>query len=132
LKLDPIEDVNVPIERFSERLNLGYFYVQKNRIYRIDPTEENLNRLKTSEELPNDSVIVCQDKDIKDTLSKDEQGWHQYLTVNGNKQEFHSYNDQVTTGYYESFIWEKNKGLINYRSGFGAERDGIELQLSNN
>jgi len=126
LKLDSIEGVP------NDRLSLGYFYVQKDKIYKIEPTEENLSKLKTSEELPDSSVIVCQDKEIKDALGKDEPGFHHYLEVNGDKREFHSYNNQVSTGYYESFTWEKGKGLINYRSGYGAERDSIELQLKNN
>jgi hypothetical protein len=126
LKLDPIEGVP------NNRLSLGYFYVQKDKIYKIESTEENLSKLKTSEELPNDSVIVCQDKEIKNTIGKDEPGFHHYLEINGDKREYHSYNNHVSTGYYESFTWEKGKGLINYRSGYGAERDSIELQLINN
>lgn len=125
LKLDPIQGIP------NERLNLGYFYVQKDKIYKIEPTEENLGKLKTSEELPNNSVIVCQDKEIKDTLGENESGWHHYMEVNGDKREYHSYNNEISTGYYESFVWEKNKGLVNYRSGYGAESDSIELQLSN-
>lgn len=126
LKLDTIEGVP------SERLSLGYFYVQKDKIYKIEPTEKNLNMIKTSEELPDGSVIVCQDKEIKDKLGKDEPGFHNYLEVNGDRREYHSYNNQVSTGYYESFTWEKGKGLVNYRSGYGAERDSIELQLIGN
>ena len=125
LKLDFIE--GVPIER----LCLGYFYVQKDKIYKIELTEENLNKVKKGEGLPDSSVIVCQDKELKDTLSKDEPGFHHYLEVDGDKREYHSYNNQVSTGYYESYTWDKGKGLINYRSGYGAERDSIELQLKN-
>lgn len=65
-------------------------------------------------------------------LGEDESGFHSYLEVKGDKREYHSYNNQVSTGYYESFIWEKGKGLINYRSGYGAESNSIELQLINN
>jgi len=125
LKLDSIEGVP------NDHLSLGYFYVQKDKIYKIEPTEENLSKLKTSEELPDGSVIVCQDKEKKDTLGKDEPGYHHFLEVDGDKQEYHSYNSQVSTEYYESFTWEKGKGLINYRSGHGAERDSTELQLKN-
>lgn len=126
LKLDSIEGVP------NNRLSLGYFYVQKDKIYKIESTEENLNKLKTSEELPYDSVIVCQDKEIEDTLGKDELGFHYYLEISGDKREYHSYNNQTDTGYYESFTWEKGKGLVNYRSGYGAERDSIELKLIQN
>ncbi|GMQ58367.1 hypothetical protein AN1V17_27620 [Vallitalea sediminicola] len=123
LKPDPIEGIN------DERLNLGYFYVQEDKIYKIEPTEQNLDMLKTNEELPEDSVIVCQDTQIEDSLDDNEQGFHHYLNVNNDEREYHSYNNQVSTGYYESFTWKKDIGLTNYRSGYGAENDSIELQL---
>jgi hypothetical protein len=126
LKLDNIEGVP------SERLSLGYFYVQKDKIYKITPTQEKLKKLKEREEIPNNSFIVCQNQEMKDTLKEDERGWHQYIKVNENRIEYHSYNNQVETGYFERFTWEKNKGLIFYQSGYGAERDSIELQLSYN
>ena len=122
LKLDSIEGIN------AERLNLGYFYVQEDTIYKIAPTEQNLDMLKANEELPEDSIIVCQDTEIEDSLDENEQGFHHYLDINGNEREYHSYNNQVSTGYYESFTWKKDIGLTNYRSGYGAENDSIELQ----
>lgn len=112
----------------NARLSLGYFYVQNDKIYKIEPTEENLSKIKTSEELPDGGVIVCQDSEIIDTLGEEEPGFHHYMEVNGDKREYHSYNNQVSTGYYESFTWEKGKGLISYRSGFGAESESIELE----
>lgn len=123
LKLDSMEGID------DERLNLGYFYVQEDKIYKIEPTEQNLDMLKTNEELPEDSVIVCQDTEIEDSLNDNEQGFHHYLIVEGDKRIYHSYNNQVSTGYYESFTWKKDIGLTNYRSGYGAENDSIELQL---
>ncbi|ADQ47062.1 hypothetical protein Calkro_2226 [Caldicellulosiruptor kronotskyensis 2002] len=126
LKLEPIE--GIPLERLS----LGYFYVQKDKIYKIVPTKENLSKLKTKDELPSDSVIVCQEKELKDPLSRDRLGFHHYIVVNGDKREYHSFNNQIETGYYESFTWEKDKGLIYYRSGYGAEKDAIELKLKEN
>lgn len=123
LKIEYVEDVPV------ERLILEYFYVQNDIIYKIEPSQENLDKLKLGKEITDDSEIVCQDREIKDSLGVDELGWHRYLKVDGDRREYHAYNNKVSTGYYESFIWEKNKGLINYRSGYGAERDSIELQL---
>ena len=121
LKIDPI--AGIP----DESLNLGYFYVQKDKIYKIEPTEENLNLLKTSNKLPNNSVMVCQNEALKDSLTQEEKGWHQYILVNGDKREYHSYNNLVETGYYESFTWEKECGLVNYSSGYGAGANSIEL-----
>jgi hypothetical protein len=124
LKLDAIKGVP------DERLSLGYFYVQKDKIYKTDPTQDSLNILKTSE-IPCSCFIVCQEKAAKDSF-EGQLGFHQYITANGDQREYHSYNDETATGYYESFTWEKGKGLISYRSGFGAEKDSIELQLDNN
>lgn len=115
-----------------DRSNLGYFYVQQDKIYKILPTQENFNKLKTSEELPKDSVIVCQEKEVKDTIGKEELGWHHYISVDGDTCKYNSYNNMVSSGYYESFTWEKNKGFISYRSGYGAEKDSIEIEISNN
>jgi hypothetical protein len=53
LKLDSINDIQ------NDRLNLGYFYVQQDKIYKIEPNQENLNKLKAGEEIPDNSVIVC-------------------------------------------------------------------------
>lgn len=122
LKLDPVEGIS------DERLTLGYFYVQKDKIYKIAPIEVNLKKLKSGE-LPEGSEIVCQDQEIKDSLDIDQPGWHQSLSVKEDIREYHAYNDQVETGYYESFIWEKNKGLISYESGFGAGEE-IILKLA--
>jgi len=124
LRMDGIMEVP------EERLSLGYFYVQKDKIYKIEPTEVNLRKIKNSGQLPDDSVIVCQDNEINDELGE-ESGFHQYLKVKGNVREYHSYNDQVNSGYFETIIWEKEKGMISYRSGFGADRDLIELNLEN-
>lgn len=123
LKLEPVEGVP------EERLCLGYFYVEGDRIYRFEPTEENLVILQKGKELPQNGMIICQGKEIEDPLGEDEPGYHAYLEAQGNVRVYHSYNSQVNSGYYESYTWEKGKGLTAYRSGFGAERDAIELKL---
>ena len=123
LNLEPVDGVP------DDRLSLGYFYVQEDKIYKIKPTEANLNMIRRRGKLPDSSMIVCQDTEIKDVLGENEPGFHQYLDINGDRREFHSYNNQVSTGYYESYTWEKTKGLIYYESGYGAGRDSIEFEL---
>jgi len=122
LRIDGIMEVP------EERLSLGYFYVQKDKIYKIEPTEGNLRKIKDNGQLPEDSVIVCQDGEINDELGE-ERGLHRYLEVKGDVRKYHSYNDLVESGYFETIIWEKEKGMISYRSGFGAGRDLVELDL---
>lgn len=41
----------------------------------------------------------------------------------------HEYNNQVETGYYETIIWKKNVGITLYKSGYGAQRDSMEIEL---
>jgi hypothetical protein len=110
----------------NERKNLGYFYVQSDKIYKIDPTKKNLGYLKKNNKVPPNSVIVCQKVALKDKLGS-QKGFHQYIKIKGDKCEFHSWNDKVESGFFEDFTWEKDKGLIEYKSGFGAEADSIEL-----
>ncbi|WP_372999156.1 hypothetical protein [Lutispora sp.] len=126
LYLSPLQGVPV------ERLSIGYFYESGDTIYKINPTEANLNMIKSSGNIPEDSVIVCQNAEIQDTLGEDERGWHQYIEVNGDEIEYHSYNNLVETGYYESFTWKKGVGLVFYQTGYGAERASIRLKLISN
>lgn len=37
----------------------------------------------------------------------------------------------VESGYFETFIWERNIGLKYYKSGYGAEFSLVELELLN-
>lgn len=120
LKIDPVN--GIPYDRVC----LGCFYVQEDKIYKI---EGNLNKLGSNDEILNDSEIVCQNKRMEDALNKDEPGWHHYIEVSGDKIEYHAYDNQISTGYYESYVWEKGQGLIYYKSGYGAESESIELRL---
>ena len=124
-----IEQINgVP----KNRLILGMFYVQNNnRIYRIAYTGENKDTLIREQKIPLGSSIICQEKGIKDRLNQEQKGEHQYLLVQGDIREYHSYNNQVESGYYETYIWERNIGLKYYKSGYGAEKDLVELECIN-
>jgi len=120
---DPVADVP------SERLNLGYFYVEKDKIYSIDdPTMEKIKSV-TETNLKKSGIIVCQSTAIPDPLNSNTEGFHHYVDVTGDIVEYHSYNNSVETGFYESFTWEKGIGLTSYNSGFGAGSEEINLEL---
>lgn len=65
----------------------------------------------------------------EDIRGENERGWHEYISVEDNKSEYHGYNSLIETGYYECFVWEIGKGLIEYKSGYGAGSDAIEVYL---
>ncbi len=120
------EDVQ---DRYGEdRQYLGLFLVLHDCIYLIrdrDAKEE----LKTVEEFKDIGTLVCKKYGKEDILGENERGWHEYISVEDNKSEYHGYNSLIETGYYESFVWEIGKGLIEYKSGYGAGSDAIEVYL---
>ena len=105
--------------------------VQKDKIYKIEYTKENIDIMRKEEKIPTGSNIVCQEEEIKDNMKQKQKGFHQYLLVQGDSREYHSYNDKVESGYFETYIWERDIGLKYYKSGYGAEKNLVELQLSN-
>ena len=111
------------------RFDLGYFYVQEDQILRVDsdailPDEpEKLEQFLTEQ-----GVIVCQAEEIPDP-NPEERDVHDFLAIDEGLRVFRSYNNQVETGYYETIFWEKNIGLVRYRSGFGAGASSMDLQL---
>ena len=122
LSLDQIDGVP------DDRLFLGYFYVTSNQIYRVNDYDLDEGNFAFLDDLSESSVIVCSDKDIGNQMAPEEKGWHQSISVVDGKSEYHSYNNQTESGFYETFVWEKGKGLVVYRSGFGAERDSIDIE----
>jgi hypothetical protein len=109
---------------------LGYFYVQENNIYKITPYD--FQKLLESGSLDENAIIdnseiVCQITEFKDPLREDEKGWHHYIEVDGDTITSHGYSTLTETGYYERFVWERHKGLTFYLSGYGAEREHMEL-----
>lgn len=126
-KLEIICDKQVQ-DIYGDMLDLGYFYVEKDYIYKID---ENLSvTTQTSiDELIRNGTLVCQDIALKDPLGENERGWHEYIVVNDDSIEYHGYSNAGSTNFYEDFTWEPEKGLVYYKSGFGAESYGIELTL---
>lgn len=111
-----------------DRFHLGYFYVQEDKIYLIREAGV-IEHIQTEADILSQGTIVCQQEELKDTLEEEEKGLHEFITLNDNQCEYHSYNNLTETGFYETFVWEKGKGLVRYKSGFGAERDDIELQM---
>lgn len=66
MKIQPIRGVS------EERLLLGLFYIQKDKIYKIEPTEENIEIIRKENKIPTESNIVCQEGEIKDNLKQEQ------------------------------------------------------------
>lgn len=130
IKCDFTEDFPERYETGTDRLSLGYFYVpdNSNTIYRI--REENMTDevMQSEESVIAAGTIVCQEEELEDVLEEDEKGWHEWITADVDLREYHCYNNLTETGFYERFVWKRGYGLLYYTSGYGAERDMIELR----
>ena len=119
-----ITDSDIP----NERKSLGYFYVTKEKIYKINLDVNIIEKAKNDEIILKNSSVVYQKQSKNDKLGKKVKGFHENIVINKNKVIYNSYNNEVETGYYESFIWDNEGKLKEYKSGYGAERDSIELK----
>lgn len=107
-----------------DRSRLDFFLVLGDDIYLIDDgTAKDL----TIDKIKSKGKLVCSQTEKEASLKDNEPGWHECIIAEGNIREYHGYNNMAETGYYESFIWEYGKGLVGYRSGYGAEADAINI-----
>lgn len=150
LELDQLDvtsswDGILDIQRF-----LGYFYVTEDIVYRIDyRTAYDLLRVVTGEsyidndELPQkmislieeneaeflaQCIIVCNENGTENIAAED--GYHQFVEVDGEKRIFRTYNDNVSaTTVYQTIVWERGRGITHYQQGFGSRIGHMEFGI---
>ncbi len=127
MKIDYNIDFPGRIDYEWDRFHLGYFYVLNDKIYMLRG-DHILDEIKSEDYIVSNGELVCQNEELADP-NADVKGMHKYILVNGDRREYHSYNDLTETGFYETFIWQSDVGLVNYRSGYGAAKDGIVLLI---
>ncbi len=109
-------------------LDGGLFFVCDGDIYFIH------SMLKQEDDLPAEEIqqagtLVCSDAGKEDPLGEDEKGRHEYIAVDGDRREYHAYNDLAETGQYECFVWEAERGLVGCWRGYGSRSQDVELYL---
>lgn len=106
---------------------LGYLWITEDKIYFFTEYSEGVRTdLCQSGILPEGASVICQDKPVDET-NKDKKGSHEYIKVKDDRVCYGSYNDLVETGFWRSFIWERGRGILVYKEGYGAGRERIEL-----
>ena len=150
LSVEPMENMEFTLG--EERLNI-YFYVTADKIYRlwsyVDKDGESIEfynddallmeTLDTDEKLIENGELVCCKENIEDETDSAEPGKH--VTIHQNENRI-TYNrvDIMSNGsryFYETFVWEEGKGLVEYKSGYKLEADilyieNIEISYDNN
>ena len=114
-------------EHNRNRLEVGYFYVQADKIYLIRGIE--IGSDITEDKLINAGQVICQAESMEDILSRDEKGWHESIDVIGDRCHFSRYADYIETDWWEGFVWQKGLGLIEYRSGRGLGDSMIQIMM---
>lgn len=105
----------------EEGLNLGYFYVQREKIYLIRDVDIDL--VRTGEELGEAGTVICQPGSEREDFHKNiTYGWHEFIRAADGKCAFYSYSDEKPY-FYEYFVWQDQKGLTEYRRGYGREEE---------
>ena len=137
LLLDKLK-VDDPADQIpSGRENLGYFYVTKDKIYKLsdykpysDKTTPDLIASITKNESAfiKQCQLVCQDKATRAVADKE--GWYEFIEAEGDKRRFRNYNDGGGSTWYERIVWQKDKGIIYYRSGYGSGREEISFGVN--
>ena len=121
-----------------------YMYVTSDEIYRLwsydihsDERIEFYNddellvaALDTDERLIANGELVCSMENVADALDSEEVGTHAAITHRGNQAIYTRVDRKVNgePGYYETFVWEEGRGLVEYRSGFRAEAEILYLE----
>ncbi len=136
LELDELDEPD-PYDRMgSYRRYLGYFYVTEEEIWRVykpdvsytaEMTEDVVRRMEeTGLEAFDERVIVCNEPGTDSAA--DENGWHEYVDVEGDKRIFRLYSAYIgRTTEYQRIVWEKGKGITHYISGTGNKKRHVEV-----
>jgi len=124
------------------RLNI-YFYVTNDKIYRLwsyvyadegmitfyDDDDLLMSTLDSEEKLIKNSDVVCQPEEIRSDPEQGGEGKNFNIVKKGNQIHYNRY-DVSPNGeryFYEWFHWEKEKGLVEYGSGYKVEKDILYL-----
>ncbi len=122
---------------------LGYFYVTPDEIYLRYASEDGYTDeenqavidylTKNEENLGEEFNLVCVNENV-DKLNDDR--CHK-IEVNGDQITFRNYSEyEGGTRFYQRIAWEKNKGIIHYRAGRGAQlfhtEFGIDIENQKN
>ena len=112
------EGCEVMDPRQRDRTDLGYFYVTPERIYyRVQPGDiEN-----GADSIAEHALLMVQPESREDLLEPEEEGWHDSIVVDGNRVIYDGYVfiSEGATTFYETYVWEAGKGLVEYVSGYG-------------
>lgn len=109
---------------YTEMIHEGwewFFWVTDDCIYYFnDLSDEEKEALTESGNLPPNSLLVCQEKELPDKISEGETGHHEWIEKhNGDIICYRSFSiyDEIykESGDILQFVWKKDVGLIGFR-----------------
>ena len=145
-KLSVANEENIQDCLGEDRLNT-YFYVTDDKIYRLwayicqdeevirfyNDDDLIVKYLDTDDKLIANGELVCCEEDVTDELQPKQGGVHVTISHPDNQTVYNrvELKEDGSTHYYESYVWEKGKGLVENRSGFRIEADILYIKNIN-
>ncbi|MDE6435130.1 MAG: hypothetical protein K2L07_12975 [Lachnospiraceae bacterium] len=130
-----------PVGYLEDARTTIYFYVTNEKIYRLwayvyqegevielyNNDELITKYFDTDQKLVENGEIVCQPEEMS---TKCDNGIISDISLSEDKVIYSRCDRQENgdIGFYEWFIWERNKGLVDYGSGFGSEGEILYLK----
>lgn len=112
IKCDYLKNYDYSYLKNKDYLYLGTYIVKENQIIK---------------KVEDDNIVIWSNKAIKDK-NKSDKGIHSYVKIEKDTIFSRYSNQTVETGYYEQNDFSKDKTLLKFESGFGAQRDLIKIE----
>ena len=112
IKCDFLKNYDYSYLKNKDYLYLGTYIVKENQIIK---------------KVEDDNIVIWSNKAIKDK-NKSDKGIHSYVKIEKDTIFSRYSNQTVETGYYEQNDFSKDKTLLRFESGFGAQRDLIKIE----
>ncbi len=107
------------------RSDLGLFLITDDKIYMLSSDTDDI---PTEEEFLSDGIEVYSER------SSSKENGDQTIKIynDGYLCKCSIYSESGESGFYENYVWNDDKELIYYKSGYGAENDPIEFVNAEN
>ena len=121
----------VKIESDSDEVNPIelLFYFDGDKIFRIEENQDSEKKIQLVYQ-NEDFVYEANETNADGSIYSSDYSYSIKNTDEGIV--YHKYNPQVETGYYETIVFDKNKNIVSYETGYGAGRELKKVEFSDN
>ena len=121
----------VKIESDSDEVNPIelLFYFDGDKIFRIEENQDSEKKIQLVYQ-NEDFVYEANETNADGSIYSSDYSYSIKNTDEGIV--YHKYNPQVETGYYETIVFDNNKNIVSYETGYGTGRELKKVEFSDN